>query len=274
MARIFVSPNAHARVALKVSDIGFTRSKSDLTEGTQSYDITPNREGSYIVFGWDQYAQVQRALLIMQDEAPRRVANATNRAAAKVRQNIISGLEEQLTLDPFTIARAVEVTAEATPASPAAQVSITYQPVGLNEYEHGQDDTGVYVRVRKSDTEERIEAAFAGDIRGNEGIFQRVYRGHERVGRLPIHERMGPSVMDAAQESPGFLEKQTRLAEWDLVSAVQKERNEVVDELLGRISIGGVSESVTPGAGSTSSVSRFGAVAAFDIFERAIRAIF
>lgn len=239
MARIFIQPITNAKRRFKTSDISFTRVKSDLTNGTQAYDIIAGREGSYIQFNWNQYNSVQAAMLGMHERAREGVVKGTNRAAERTRDRLVSELSKELTLDPFSIAEVIEVTAEATERNPAAQVSIKYRSEPLNNYEHRQDDSGVYARVRRSDGERYIPAAFVGEVNGDPGIFQRIYRGGERVGRLPIRERSGPSVMDAAQETPGFIERETEKARTELVRSISQVRNEIVSEFNENATFGG-----------------------------------
>lgn len=159
---------------------------------------------------------IQQALFEDRKAATIALRRSLNKVAAKSRTAIIRRTGQELNLPQKKIRERISIR-RATTRDMEASITVSRQPVRLNEYRPNKIRTGVSIRVKKNEGRKVLKHAFIAAMNdGKVGVYQR------QVGapRLPIRELFGPAVVEVAQD---HIDDVAREAQAYLLSMFQHE---------------------------------------------------
>lgn len=162
---------------------------------------------------------------------PRAISGAINKVLPKSRTRFVRAVGDRITTPARSIRDRIAIR-KASPATLEGHITVTRKKIPLIDFRARQTKRGgVTVQVRKGAARERFPDSFITTMAsGHTGVFRRRRKGKGRVPRLPIDERMGPTVHGVVTGAPGLLDAELRTAMDDL--GVQLESQ--VDRLLKR----------------------------------------
>jgi hypothetical protein len=177
-----------------------------------------------------QRKAVQQMLVGIKNGLERAMPPAINRTISTGRTRIVRRIGNEIALRAKTIREAFTL-GKASRAKPVGLIRIRRKPVPLVEFNPRQTLAGVTVKVRKKEARQLLRSTFLGVMAsGHEGVFERRREGPGRVPRLPIDERMGPTVLGVFEGAPGVAADE--LAQ--LGEVLEKNVLSQVDRLLAR----------------------------------------
>ena len=139
---------------------------------------------------------IQQALFENRTAATIALRRSLNKVAAKSRTAIIRRTGQELALPQKKIRKRVSIR-RASGRNMEAGVTVSREPVRLNEYRPNKIKTGVSIRVKKNEGRKVLKYAFIAAMNdGKVGVYQR----QNRSPRLPIRELFGPAVIEVAQD--------------------------------------------------------------------------
>jgi hypothetical protein len=168
-------------------------------------------------------AELERVLANLHSSVGAILARAVNRTTTNTQADVSKTVRSLLELKATSIKRRVRVTDKATAGNPRAVVNIDKKhnpalisfgrPVDTRKSTFDPTGQGVRVSVRKGGSRERWKHAFIArtpfnlrDGGANYQVLRRKVVGGKPVGRYPLVNLTGPSVLAVLQDRPGVLD--------------------------------------------------------------------
>lgn len=133
-------------------------------------------------------------------------ARALNRTAKAASSQTAKAVGAEIKLTQRTIKKFLRVRL-ASQALTQSRLNISGAPVPLIDFGPSQTRRGVTFRIRRTGTRERYSHAFITSLprSGHKGVFERYKVGtNGKFKRLPIREKMGPSIPSVFQFTRGM----------------------------------------------------------------------
>jgi len=170
-----------------------------------------------IEFNKAQVKLVKKTLGNIKKGAPTVIRRAVNKTATQAKTLASKEIRKVVNLKAKLVGQHIVIN-RANFKSLTARMKISGKPISLLEYGARQTKTGVSVRVRKGRKIEKHKSHFIAKMKsGHRGVFERRIINGKRAGRLPLDEKVGPSIPAVFQFNA---EKQVTL-----VSAVNLQKN-------------------------------------------------
>ncbi len=147
---------------------------------------------------------VQRLLAAVPKGWRRVASRAVNHTARKARTRIVQELRRRLKMRSTDIRKDVTLR-RASYANPEARIRIGGKPIPLVRFQARQTARGVTYRQPSTGRRVLSPHSFIATMRtGHRGVFRRRRAGGKRVGRLPINELTGKSLLGLFEAAPAL----------------------------------------------------------------------
>jgi hypothetical protein len=181
-----------------------------------------------------QRAELADVLAGVKNGAAKASAAAINRTLTTGRSRIVRRVRAEVNIKAKDAREAVRIRKATAAGTPEGFIVLSKRPIPLYDFGAKPGKRGVSVKVRKRAGREVLRGTFVAAMRsGHKGVFERKLvggPGGRRVGRLPIVERHGPSLLGVFTGAPGVAAEELAA----IGDVLQKNLASQVDRLLGR----------------------------------------